>query len=598
MEKIKFDYLLEHIELLNEMPKPPTSYGVLNNKFAEMRPLITSLDRRTFETGSAAGPRLFRKTVIGLYNTKVNEFKYTLPTINNRINSIVDSLFKKVDTDFTNFDIQTFEDIFPNSDSNPHYDSAIRLAEAIVYGKYHPDFRDKSPSEFAMLQIPNRVKKQLLDIMDNISSKTTNGGKLDDLLQQRLDMIENPDDDGLALLGPLDVVKYVTNSDKTDNKAVEDAYNILFVGPKFSSEKDPDVENRKKIINTPEFRDELTIDLFDYYRNSDRARSSSAMRSETLFKTATDVTKNEYSAMRNEVADIIKEIKTLNKFQRQSLTKTGNPMTVSPLLTKYKETGEAPKEDDEPNDDLNEYLSVVLSIWGVDIRKNINTEPNPSAGAFINSSVEPGVLIPRTAVNNITESSYNLISQFLTKYYTTYESNGAVFTADDFKTKIIDKIASLKTAQNEVEVLESIYNGLSDTTFGTTGSDDDENQIGGIENSVVRAVFDKPENEGKLETVKTVIKMQLQAIEAQLNYDMMRLMAAETNRMIDAGSQQSQQPTAQQTQQPAEEPVQESYVLNYMTEQIQKDYKFKGDNSQFIDRGFKKPNNYWHWMNK
>jgi hypothetical protein len=54
-------------------------------------------------------------------------------------------------------------------------------------------------------------------------------------------------------------------------------------------------------------------------------------------------------------------------------------------------------------------------------------------------------------------------------------------------------------------------------------------------------------------------------------------------------------------QQPAEEqPVQESYdaAFHYMENQLQRDSKFKGDTSEFKDRGFKRPANYWHWMNK
>jgi hypothetical protein len=62
--------------------------------------------------------------------------------------------------------------------------------------------------------------------------------------------------------------------------------------------------------------------------------------------------------------------------------------------------------------------------------------------------------------------------------------------------------------------------------------------------------------------------------------------------MMDAG-ETAQQPAVQQ-------PVQESYdgTFAYMQDQLQKDSKFKGDTSEFKDRGFKRPANYWHWMNK
>ena len=596
MEKIKFDYLLEHIELLNEMPKPATSFGPLNDKFSEMSPKIAELDKRTLGTSSAAKPNLFRKTVIGLYNDTTEEFKYTIPIINNRINKLVDSLFKKVDTDFDQFDIETFEDIVPNSKNQPAYDSAIKLAEAIVYSKYYPDFKSLSPDKFASLQIPSSVKKQLQEIMDNISNSSSNFAKLNRLLDQRTDMIANPDNDAVALLSPLDVVKFVNGGDKTDIPAVKDAFEALFVGNR--REMDPAIKKRQEIINSPDFRNQLTVELFDYYRNSDRSRSSSAMASERIVQGAIGMSKNEFSAIATEVQDIIAEIKNLNKIQRSSIKKKKNPFAISPTLQKYKETGEIPKQDimDEEDDDLNEYLSTVLSIWGNDVRKHIATQFDPTKTAFINSIDVPTVYIPIKAVNGITQTSYNLITNFIEKIYNNRNAKGIVFTPEDFQTKIIDPITALKTAPNEVEVLESIRDGLTDFEFGTVGSDDVERQIGGIENSVVRAVFDRPENEGTFEKVKDVIKKQLQIIEAQLIYSMSRTMAASDK----AGNTPPPAPVApQQAVAPQEEPqpVQES-VFSYMEIQLQKDNKFKGDASQFKDRGFKKANNYWHWMNQ
>ena len=600
MEKIKFDYLLEHIELLNEMPKPATGYGPLNDKFSEMSPKIAELDKRTLGTGSAAKPNLFRKTVIGLYNDTTEEFKYTIPIINNRINKLVDSLFKKVDTNFDQFDIETFEDIVPNSKNQPAYDSAIKLAEAIVYSKYYPDFKSLSPDKFASLQIPSSVKKQLQEIMDNISNSSSNGAKLNSLLDQRTDMIANPDNDAVALLSPLDVVKFVNGTDKTDIPAVKDAFEALFVGNR--REMDPVIKKRQEIINSPDFRNQLTVELFDYYRNSDRSRSSSAMASERIVQGAIGMSKNEFSAIATEVQDIIAEIKNLNRLQRSSIKKKKNPFAISPTLQQYKETGEIPKQDivDVEDDDLNEYLSTVLSIWGTDVRKNIATQFDPTKTAFINSIDVPTVYIPRKAVNGITQTSYNLITDFIEKIYNNRNAKGIVFTPEDFQTKIIDPIAALKTAPNEVEVLESIRDGLTDFEFGTVGSDDVERQIGGIENSVVRAVFDRPENEGMFEKVKDVIKKQLQIIEAQLIYSMSRTMAASDKAAIEAGNTPPPAPvTPPPAVAPQEEPqpVQES-VFSYMEDQLQKDNKFKGDASQFKDRGFKKANNYWHWMNQ
>lgn len=600
MEKIKFDYLLEHIELLNEMPKPATGYGPLNDKFSEMSPKIAELDKRTLGTGSAAKPNLFRKTVIGLYNDTTEEFKYTIPIINNRINKLVDSLFKKVDTNFDQFDIETFEDIVPNSKNQPAYDSAIKLAEAIVYSKYYPDFKSLPPDKFASLQIPSSVKKQLQEIMDNISNSSSNGAKLNSLLDQRTDMLANPDNDAVALLSPLDVVKFVNGTDKTDIPAVKDAFEALFIGNR--REMDPVIKKRQEIINSPDFRNQLTVELFDYYRNSDRSRSSSAMASERIVQGAIGMSKNEFSAIATEVQDIIAEIKNLNRLQRSSIKKKKNSFAISPTLQKYKETGEIPKQDivDEEDDDLNEYLSTVLSIWGTDVRKNIATQFDPTKTAFINSIDAPTVYIPRKAVNGITQTSYNLITDFIEKIYNNRNAKGIVFTPEDFQTKIIDPIAALKTAPNEVEVLESIRDGLTDFEFGTVGSDDVERQIGGIENSVVRAVFDRPENEGMFEKVKDVIKKQLQIIEAQLIYSMSRTMAASDKAAMEAGNTLPPTPvTPQPVVAPQEEPqpVQESVFL-YMEHQLQKDNKFKGDASQFKDRGFKKANNYWHWMNQ
>lgn len=600
MEKIKFDYLLEHIELLNEMPKPATGYGPLNDKFSEMSPKIAELDKRTLGTGSAAKPNLFRKTVIGLYNDTTEEFKYTIPIINNRINKLVDSLFKKVDTNFDQFDIETFEDIVPNSKNQPAYDSAIKLAEAIVYSKYYPDFKSLSPDKFASLQIPSSVKKQLQEIMDNISNSSSNGAKLNSLLDQRTDMIANPDNDAVALLSPLDVVKFVNGTDKTDIPAVKDAFEALFVGNR--REMDPVIKKRQEIINSPDFRNQLTVELFDYYRNSDRSRSSSAMASERIVQGAIGMSKNEFSAIATEVQDIIAEIKNLNRLQRSSIKKKKNPFAISPTLQQYKDTGEIPKQDivDVEDDDLNEYLSTVLSIWGTDVRKNIATQFDPTKTAFINSIDVPTVYIPRKAVNGITQTSYNLITDFIEKIYNNRNAKGIVFTPEDFQTKIIDPIAALKTAPNEVEVLESIRDGLTDFEFGTVGSDDVERQIGGIENSVVRAVFDRPENEGMFEKVKDVIKKQLQIIEAQLIYSMSRTMAASDKAAMEAGNTPPPAPVTPPpavTPQEEPQPVQES-VFSYMEDQLQKDNKFKGDASQFKDRGFKKANNYWHWMNQ
>lgn len=600
MEKIKFDYLLEHIELLNEMPKPATSFGPLNDKFSEMSPKIAELDKRTLGTSSAAKPNLFRKTVIGLYNDTTEEFKYTIPIINNRINKLVDSLFKNVDTNFNQFDIDTFEDIVPNSESQPAYDSAIKLAEAIVYSKYYPDFKSLSPDKFATLQLPAKVKKQLMEIMDNISNATSNGAKLNRLLDQRADMIANPDNDAVALLSPLDVVKFVNGTDKTDIPAVKDAFEALFIGNR--REMDPVIKKRQEIINSPDFRNQLNIELFDYYRNSDRSRSSSAMASERIVQDAIGMSKTEFSAIANEVQDIIAEIKNLNRLQRSSIKKKKNAFAISPTLQKYKETGEISKTDiaDKEDDDLNEYLAIILDIWRTDVRKNITTQFDPAKSAFINSFIAPTVYIPRKAVNGITLTSYNLIDDFIEKIYNNRNAKGIVFTPDDFQTKIIDPIAALQTAPNEVQVLESIRDGLTDFEFGTVGSDDDERQIGGIENSVVRAVFDNPENEGMFEKVKDVIKKQLQIIEAQLIYNMTRLQKASDKATMEAGNTQPPSPVApQQAVAPQEEPqpVQES-VFSYMEHQLQKDNKFKGDDSQFKDRGFKKANNYWHWMNQ
>ena len=38
----------------------------------------------------------------------------------------------------------------------------------------------------------------------------------------------------------------------------------------------------------------------------------------------------------------------------------------------------------------------------------------------------------------------------------------------------------------------------------------------------------------------------------------------------------------------------EENVMNYMTEQFKKD-KLTNHNGIFVERGFKKPINYWHW---
>jgi hypothetical protein len=38
----------------------------------------------------------------------------------------------------------------------------------------------------------------------------------------------------------------------------------------------------------------------------------------------------------------------------------------------------------------------------------------------------------------------------------------------------------------------------------------------------------------------------------------------------------------------------EEYTINYMTEQVKKD-KLTNTNGDFVERGFKKPINYWHW---
>ena len=38
----------------------------------------------------------------------------------------------------------------------------------------------------------------------------------------------------------------------------------------------------------------------------------------------------------------------------------------------------------------------------------------------------------------------------------------------------------------------------------------------------------------------------------------------------------------------------EEYIMSYMTEQVKKD-KLTNTNGDFVERGFKKPKNYWHW---
>jgi hypothetical protein len=587
MEKIKFDYLLECLEQIDEMAKSPTTYGVLNSTFSQVGPILREIDPIA---SSSMREVLFRKTVIGVYNDMTGEFKYTLPAINKQINNLVHTTFKKIYPRSEDFDIATFEDLYPDSTSDPHYDSAFRLAEAIAYSVYHPDFKKLSSVAFSKLQLPKAVQKELMEIMDNISKNTTTPSKLDGLLQQRFDMINNPDDPNAALLGPLDVVKYVTNSNDTRDRGLKEAYQILFISNPRSSEIDQDVKKRQEIISSQEFKDKLTMDTFRYYRFSDRDRSSTAMKSEDIFLKATNMTRSDYSTIRNQVEPLIKELKNLNKIQRHAIKKRKDPNALSPTLKKYEDTGEISDEIDADDEkfDVNEYLETVLAIWGGDVRKNINTTFDPSKPAYINSISAPSVNIPTKAANGMTPTSFNLINDLFIKFLDKYNEKGIAFTSEDFQTKVVDKIKALGSAPNETEVLQSIHDGLVGIDYGNLGDDDNQYEIGGIENRVVRAVFDKPENKEKFQQVKDVIKMQLQNLEATTAYRIDRIM-----KKMDNAGEAAQQPAVQQ-------PVQESYdgTFAYMQDQLQKDSKFKGDTSEFKDRGFKRPANYWHWMNK
>jgi hypothetical protein len=597
MEKIKFDYLLECLEQIDEMAKAPTKFGVLNNKYAEVAPILRELDPHA---GSSTRGYLFNKTVIGLYNDITKEFEYTIPVINKEINALVHSIFKGVYPRSEDFDITTFEDIYPDSESDPHYDSAIRLAEAIVYSVYFPDFKSLSADEFAKLKLPTKIEKELMGIMDNISKSKSQAFRLDTLLQQRFDMINNPNDSDASVLGPLDLVKFLLNTTSVNDRAMTSAYEMLFVSNPRSSEINPDVKKRQDIISSQEFKDKLTIDLFRHYRLSDRHRSSTAMQAEELFLKAANISRSDYATLRNEVEPLIKELKNLNKIQRHAIKKRKDPNALSPTLKKYEETGELPEDidiDDEKYD-VNEYLETVLAIWGVDVRKNINSEFNPSKPPYINSISAPSVNLPRKAVNSITPKSFNLIKDLFDMFLNKYNEKGIAFTSDDFQTKVVDKIKALNTAPNETEVLQSIHDGLVGIDFGNLGDDDNQYEINGIEKRVVRAVFDKPENKDMFQKVKDVIKMQLQVLELNAANRLERVMAKMDKAMIN-DKPPVQQPVQQQ--QPTEEqPVQESYdaTFHYMENQMQRDSKFKGDNSKYNDRGFKKPINYWHWMTK
>jgi hypothetical protein len=590
MEKIKFDYLLECIsdlQELQEMARPATAYGPLNAKFTQLSPQLGDLDP-TLRGSSSSKPNLFRKTVIGVYNDMTNEFIYTNQSISAVINRLVDNLLKDVDKDFKKFDIDTFEDVVPNSQENPHYDSAIKLIESIIYSKYYPDFKSLSSDKFAALVLPKAVTKQMIEIGDNISNKKTytSGRRLDDLIQQRFDMLENPGNKKAALMGPLDIVKYVNDDPKTDTRAVESAFNTLFI----KNPTDPEVLKRREVIQSPAFDAALTLDIFDHYRLTDRSRSSSATASDRIFSTANaGVSKSEYNTMRVPLEPIIKELKHLNRLQRETITKRKDAMAISPTLKKYQDTGTVADEIEETSSyDLNEYLSTILSVWGVDVKKHINTPYDPSKQPTIKSTIEPSIEFPREAVNNITMSSYNLITSFLDKYYDSYEAKGLVFTADDFKTKVVDKIASLGTAPNEAIVLESIYEGMTNSSLGKADIDPDKSIIPGIENSVVRAVFNKPENQGKLDAVKNVILMELKAIQEMITERMNKLLVRQDKEMMQAGAEPVQQP-----------PVQESYdyTLDYMDTQIKADSKFKGRSVVYENKNITKPLNYWHWRN-
>jgi len=336
------------------------------------------------------------------------------------------------------------------------------------------------------------------------------------------------------------------------------------------------------------------MDTFRYYRFSDRDRSSTAMQSEDIFLKSTNMTRSDYSTIRNQVEPLIKELKNLNKIQRHAIKKRKDPNALSPTLKKYEDTGEISSEIDADDEkfDVNEYLETVLAIWGVDVAKNINTTFDPSKPAYINSISAPSVNLPRKAVNGMTITSFNLIKDLFIKFLDKYNEKGIAFTSEDFQTKVVDKIKALGTAPNETEVLQSIHDGLVGIDYGNLGDDDNQYEIGGIENRVVRAVFDKPENKDKFQQVKDGIKMQLQNLEATTAFRIDRIMKKMDKSMMDAG-EAAQQPATQQ-------PVQESYdgTFAYMQDQLQKDSKFKGDTSEFKDRGFKRPANYWHWMNK
>ena len=597
MEKIKFDHLLECLEQIDEMAKPPTKFGPLNNKYAELSPLLRELDPHA---GPSTRGYLFNKTVIGLYNDMSKEFEYTIPIINKEINKLVHDIFKDIYPRSEDFDIATFEDIYPDSEAEPHYDSAIRLAESIVYSVYFPDFKSLSSDQFAKLKLPSKIEKELMKIMDDISKNKSHASRLDTLLQQRFDMINNPDDSDASVLGPLDVVKLVTNGTSTNDRAMTAAYEKLFVSNPKSSEIDPDIKKRQNIITSREFTDRLTMDLFKHYRLSDRHRSATAMQAEDIFLKAANISRSDYATLRNEVEPLIKELKNLNKIQRHAIKKRKDPNALSPSLKKYEETGELPNDIDADDEkyDVNEYLETILAIWGVDVRKNINTAFDPSKPVYINSISAPSVNIPRKAVNGITLKSFNLIKDLLDMFLDKYNDKGIAFTSDDFQTKVVDKIKALNTAPNETEVLQSIHDGLVGIDYGNLGNDDNQYEINGIEKRVVRAVFDKPENKDMFQKVKDVIKMQLQVLELNAANRLERVMAKMDKAIMDDKKPVQQQPVQQQ---PVEErPVQESYdsTFHYMENQLQRDSKFKGDNSKYNDRGFKKPINYWHWMTK
>lgn len=378
-----------------------------------------------------------------------------------------------------------------------------------------------------------------------------------------------------------------------------------WVGPEGQSFSDPDklyrstliafIKNNPEILQSEVYQDGITDlqKIYNYVANDrviDYQRTS--VRAAENLQNTFNMTPTTYSAIIQKVSPFIKQLKQLNSLKRNKSTDTDQPTSPEP---------------EDPNSVGNDYVDNVLAILNaVEAVQEYKEEVLQSAQSYnLNVSSVWEVMSDEIGVDpQLIEAYYKAsaaIDSLLDGIKRRYEPHKELgLPYDDLVENLrsIEKYLTgptgpylkiaLKAVESEFEQIVNIYNQDLPYTPEPTS------KFPGFDDKIIKRVLNTPEKQkyfsmyyNRIYVPELIAKVQKLRSE--------KFTASLMNQAIDAFDKYMDQKNSEIPNQEEDEETLNG-VMSYMTEQVEKDKKFGKTKGKFVDRGFRKPINYAHWI--